>query len=175
MIRRAASCWRIGACCAGLLSLSACSTNLTKGAEVAAPAPCVAEPVDISRDTRILNILRVYTGTDGVSHAEVQNQPAQESTYLGALLRQFQLGAPSNVVIVSGPPDFRIPQHPAPYREIFLQLAGSSTIELSDGTRHPLHAGSVVLFEDLTGPGHAGLFGACGYVALDMQFKPPAR
>jgi quercetin dioxygenase-like cupin family protein len=74
---------------------------------------------------------------------------------------------------VSGPPNFKLPFHPAPYREVFILLSGSSVMELSDGTSQHLKAGSVVFVEDVTGPGHGGSFGACGYVAMDLQFKPP--
>lgn len=132
---------------------------------------CEAHPLDLSYEMRTLNVVRVYTGADGISHAEIQPQAAQESTYMGALLRQYRLDDPSNVVIVSGPPRFHIAQHPSPYREMFILLAGSSEIELSDGTRQALQAGSVVLFEDVSGPGHGGVFGPCGYVAVDLQFK----
>ena len=155
-----------------LVPLFACTTSGTGDIASKGNSVCVGAPVDMSYDTRIVNMLRIYTGSDGVSHAQMDPQLPQESTYLGALLRQYPLGDPSNVVIVSGPPDFRISKHPAPYREIFVLLSGASTIELSDGTERSLRAGSVVLFEDTTGPGHGGHFGPCGYVALDIQFKP---
>ncbi len=158
--------WVSAAALAAPLSLSACAAGLQKE-----QAACAAAPMPISRDTAVLEVLHVYTGSDGVSHADVQQQPGKTSTYLGALLRQFSFGDPSNVVIVSGPPGFHIPMHPSPYREIFLLLSGSSVIELSDGTQRSLQAGSLALFEDVTGPGHGGLFGACGYVAVDLQFK----
>ncbi len=158
--------WQRAAVLAALLGLSACATGL------AGNRTRCAAPLPISRDTAVLDVLHVYTGADGLSHADMQQQPGRTSTYLGALLRQFPFGDPSNVVIVSGPPDFHIPMHPSPYREIFLLLSGSSVIELSDGTRRPLQAGSLVLFEDVTGPGHAGAFGPCGYVAVDLQYKP---
>jgi hypothetical protein len=119
----------------------------------------------------VIDVVRVYTGTDGLSHSEIRHELGQTSIYLGAVLRQFQFGDPSNVVIVGGPPDFRIGRHASPYREIFLLLAGSSVIELSDGTEQPLKAGSLVLMEDTTGAGHGGRFGPCGYVAVDLQYK----
>lgn len=146
--------------------LTAALTACTSAGETRCSAP-----LPFSYETPVLEMVRVYTGADGLSHAEVQKITGETTTYLGALLRQFQLGDPSNVVIVSGPPDFRIAVHPAPYREMFLILAGSSIIELSDGTEQPLNPGSWVLFEDTTGPGHGGRFGPCGYVAVDLQFK----
>lgn len=151
----------------GLL-LSACSGT-------PATSACKPEPLDFSYENPVIEVVHVYTGEDGVSHARVIEQTGETSTYLGAVLRQFKFGDPSNVVIVGGPPNFRIPLHPAPYKEIFLLLAGSSVIELSDGTEQELRAGSLVLFEDVTGPGHGGRFGPCGYVAVDLQYKPAGK
>jgi hypothetical protein len=167
-----------------LAALAGCATTPHAAANAAAATdpmhaaavPCRTPALSFSYEAPVLDMVRIYTGADGLSHAEPMPLAGQTSTYLGAVLHQFALGDPSNVVIVSGPPDFHIPQHPAPYREFFLILAGSSVIELSDGTEQPLTPGSMVFFEDVTGPGHAGRFGACGYVAVDMQFKPsPAR
>lgn len=148
-----------------LLALGACRATQP------ADSRC-ARPIPLSYETPVLDMLRVSTGADGLSHGEVIHQTGDVSTYLGAVLRQFRLGDPSNVVVVSGPPDFHIPKHPSPYREIFIILAGSSSIELSDGSERALTPGSLVLFEDVTGPGHGGHFGPCGYVAVDLQFNP---
>jgi quercetin dioxygenase-like cupin family protein len=87
-------------------------------------------------------------------------------------LRQFELGNPAKVVIVSGPPDFDLPQHAAPYREIFMVLSGSVTATLSGGQSFAMKPGALILFEDTTGQGHGGKVGPCGYVSLDLQFKP---
>jgi len=133
-------------------------------------------PVDLALnpDPAVLEMLRVYTGADGVSHGEMVPLAGTSTKYLGMLLTQYSLGDPSNVVIVNGPPDFHIPRHAAPYREIFLTLRGSVTVELSDGTTRDLHPGALLLYEDVTGPGHGGHVGPCGYTSLDLQFKPPA-
>jgi hypothetical protein len=130
-------------------------------------------PVDLALNPEppVLEMFRVYTGADGLSHGEIQHLQASSTKYLGMMLHQYSLGDPSNVVIVSGPPNFHIPKHAAPYREIFLTLRGSVTVELSDGTNRALHPGSLVLYEDVTGPGHGGLVGPCGYTSLDLQFK----
>lgn len=165
--------WRAAVCLVLALASGGCVVSEPKGGRRLEADPCAGSDVSISYQSRVLKVVRIYTGADGVSHADIQEQPAEESTYLGALLRQYPFGDPSNVVLVSGPPNFHIPRHPAPYREMFVLLSGSSVIELSDGTTQPLRAGSVALFEDVTGPGHAGLFGPCGYVAVDIQFKPP--
>jgi len=152
-----------------LMPLAACSPR-TQG--IRADAPCKA-PMPIAYDTPVLNVIHVFTGPDGLSHSQLQREPGQTDTYLGASLRQFQLGDPSNVIVMTGPPNFVYPKHPAPFREIYFVLAGSMTIELSDGTESQVPVGSLVLFEDLTGAGHGGRFGRCGYVAVDLQY--PAR
>jgi quercetin dioxygenase-like cupin family protein len=151
------------------LSLAANST------EALAKAPrCRAAVVDLARLGDDIVVNRVYTGADGKSHLDKTTWAAVKTTYLGLQLAHFELGDPSNVVIVRGPPNFDIPFHAAPYREIFIVLSGSSTSILSDGTRIELTPGSILLFEDVTGPGHGGKIGPCGYVALDLQFKPVA-
>ena len=140
---------------------------------VTAGEKCVSAGLSVGRDTSVVEIYRVYTAADGKSYGETIKLQGSRTTYLGAVLTQFGLGDPSNVVIVHGPAYFEIPMHAAPYPEIFLVLSGSSTINLSSGQRHELGPGSLVLFEDTTGAGHGGKVGACGYVALDLQFKGP--
>jgi quercetin dioxygenase-like cupin family protein len=132
---------------------------------------CQATPMRFAADTTVIDVIHVTTGADGLSHGVVQPMEGATTVYLGATLRQFQLGSPSKVVIVTGPPNFKLPPHAAPYREMFLLLAGSTELQLSDGSRFPLRPGSAVLTEDTTGPGHGGQVGPCGYVALDLQFK----
>jgi hypothetical protein len=133
-------------------------------------------PVDLALnpDPPVLQMFRVRTGADGVSHGEMVPLEGSATRYLGMVLTQYALGAPTQVVIVNGPPNFHIPSHPAPYREIFLTLRGEVTVELSDGTTHRLTPGALMLYEDLTGPGHGGLVGPCGYTSLDLQFNAAA-
>jgi hypothetical protein len=132
------------------------------------------QPVALGRKGQALKLLRIFTGADGKSHAEESQIAGTDTTYLGLVLTQFGLGDPSNVVIVRGPAGLEIVAHKAPYREIFILLSGSSVVLPSGGGRHELSAGSIVLFEDVTGEGHGGRIGPCGYVALDLQFKAAA-
>jgi hypothetical protein len=153
--------------------LVAALSLVASSADALAKAPrCRAAVVNLARLGNDIVVNRVYTGTDGKSHLDKTTWGAVHTTYLGLQLAHFALGDPSNVVIVRGPPNFDIPFHAAPYREIFILLSGSSTSILSDGTRIELTPGSIILFEDVTGPGHGGKAGPCGYVALDLQFKP---
>ena len=71
--------------------------------------------------------------------------------------------------IVAAPADLMLPLHPAPYRESFLMLEGSVTMELGDGTRRELRPGDMTTFEDMdASKGHGGRIGPCGYVALNI-------
>ena len=153
------------------LLVAALSLVASSSEAMAKTSRCRAAAVNLARLGDDIAVNRVYTGADGKSHLDKTTWAAVKTTYLGLQLAHFELGDPSNVVIVRGPPDFDIPFHPAPYREIFIVLSGSSTSILSDGTRIELTPGSIVLFEDVTGPGHGGRVGPCGYVALDLQFK----
>jgi quercetin dioxygenase-like cupin family protein len=166
---------RVGLPSIGLLLLIALAGCSEKTHAVRAATVCDA-PIPIIYNAPVINVTHVYTGADGLSHAEPQHEEADTSTYLGATLREFQLGDPSNVVLMTGPPNFAYPKHPAPYREIFLVLAGSMDLELSDGTKLLEEPGSLIMFDDLTGAGHGGRFGACGYIAVDLQYqaKPAA-
>jgi quercetin dioxygenase-like cupin family protein len=152
-----------------LLLFAGCATPQAN--PVSQGTACSPAPMPFGADTAVIEMVHVTTGADGLSHGELTKMEGKTTVYLGATLRQFQLGDPSNVVIVTGPADFKLPAHAAPYREMFLLLAGSSVIQLSDGTEYPLRPGSAVLMEDTTGAGHGGRFGPCGYVALDLQFK----
>ncbi len=151
----------------GLLLLVAVS--LPAGA---AENSCAPQALPLTRDTTVLQVFHVVTRADGKSYGELVPMKGATTLYLGLSLTQFGLGDPSNVVIVTGPPGFDIPMHPAPYREIFMVLSGSATIRLSGGQEHLLTPGSIVLFEDISGEGHGGKVGPCGYVSLDLQFKP---
>ena len=141
------------------------------GAAAAKGKACVEKPLHLERDGRILEIIRITTGADGLSHGKREKIDGSVTTYLGLELTQFGLGDPSNVVIVSAPPGLDIAVHRAPYREIFMILSGESTLKLSDGTSFVLKPGTLNLMEDTTGAGHGGNSGPCGYVALDLQFK----
>jgi mannose-6-phosphate isomerase-like protein (cupin superfamily) len=154
------------------LLLIAISIATAVGATTIVRSECLSHGLSLARDTTVIEMHRVYSAADARSYAETIELQGSQTTYLGAVLTQFGLGDPSNVVIVHGPPNFEMPAHPAPYREIFLILSGSATVVLSGGQEIELKPGSLILFEDTTGLGHSGRFGPCGYVALDLQFKP---
>ena len=96
-------------------------------------------------------ITRVYTGSDGKSHFEdveielLDKGPMGSISYLwsakGVLFRK-----------VSG--DYDLDFHNAPRRQFVVNLTGSVEIEVGDGTKRQLGAGSILLAEDTEGQGH---------------------
>jgi hypothetical protein len=58
------------------------------------------------------------------------------------------------VVLLTLPPGFYADWHPAPRRQLFLQLSGQIEVGVSDGETRRFGAGTVVLGEDLSGKGH---------------------
>ena len=154
---------QLGLCLSAALVLGGCTAHTRLS--------CAPADLGLNPDLPVLQMFRVRTGADGVSHGEMVPLEGSATRYLGMVLTQYALGAPTQVVIVNGPPNFRIPMHPAPYREMFLTLRGMVTVELSDGTAHRLTPGALLLYEDVTGPGHGGLVGPCGYTSLDLQFN----
>ena len=144
------------------------------GCVQAAPSKkCLSLPASWGRDVEIVEALRAYTGADGESHIEKIALPGKQGSYYGGSVKltQFDFGDPSRVVLVYGHPNMNIAAHPAPYREIFIVLSGSSEIHLANGEVHALSPGSMVITEDLGSKGRSGRSGPCGYVALDIQFK----
>jgi len=140
-------------------------------------ARCETLDADFARTGRIVKMYRAYVGSDGESRIETIDLPGQGGVYYGGKvsLTQFGLGDPSNVVIVYGHPHMDIPLHRSPYREVFLILSGSSTVELPDGTHFDMKPGSLMLSEDQASKtGRGGKSGPCGYVAVDLQYKTPA-
>jgi len=136
---------------------------------------CNSVRLDLARDVKVVKAFRTYKGADGASHIEPAEIPGVEGSYYGGSVKltQFGLGDPSNVALVYGHPNIDIPVHPAPYREIFILLSGSSEIRLADGSVTKLGPGSMLIAEDVGSTGRGGKAGPCGYVAIDLQFKEP--
>lgn len=116
--------------------------------------------------------LRVYTDpTTGDSAMEEAPLPPKRTPLLktGKILYEYNFGKASKVQVVVAPADLLLPLHPAPYRESFLMLEGSVTMELANGTRRELLPGDMTTFEDMDArTGHGGRIGRCGYVALNI-------
>lgn len=144
-----------------------------------ANAPAFAEPNaacpafdPATYSLKVLRNYRVYTDTTtGDSKVEQVPIPIKETPLLktGKILKLFDFGPAKRVEIVIAPADLDLPLHPAPYRERFLMLAGSTDMVVADGTKIHLGPGDMVTMDDVASKtGHGGRIGPCGYIDLDM-------
>ena len=94
---------------------------------------------------------RIYSGPDGESHFGELEIPIQEAGEIGALSAHFPV---SSIIFRETGGDYDYTWHNAPCRQFVLMLEGSVEIEVSDGSRRTLHAGDILLVEDIDGRGH---------------------
>lgn len=94
-----------------------------------------------------MQVVRVYSGTDGESHFEdlTPDQLAEIVNNVGPgdiTLNQRQYAEQEHTY------------HNAPRLQYVVHLAGVSEYEVADGTTRRLIAGDVLVAEDMTGHGH---------------------
>lgn len=143
----------------------------------AAEVVCPSGGLDLKPGVEVIKAMHAYTGTDGKTHIDSIDVAGKTGRYFNdrTVLTQFDLGNPERAVIVYGHPDMYIPQHPAPYPEKFLIIAGSSTLVLPGGETYELKPGTLFVADDTTGTGRSGSAGPCGYVAIDFQYAREAK
>jgi len=95
-------------------------------------------------------VIRIYNDADGSSHL----QELVIATKAGRPTRS----APAIPVTASIYTEYTGSAvedwHRAPARQFSISMSGEIEVEVSDGTKHPIHAGDMVFLEDLTGKGH---------------------
>lgn len=94
---------------------------------------------------------RIYSGPDGESHFGEFEIPIQDAGEIGALSAHFPV---SSVIFRETDGDYDYSWHNAPCRQFVLMLEGGVEIEVSDGSKRTLHAGDILLVEDVVGRGH---------------------
>jgi hypothetical protein len=101
-----------------------------------------------------VTITRIYTGSDGQSHAEEMDEGKLKKDP-----RVMGLGV-SEMIKVTGlqfshtAPGWATDWHPADRHQYIVTLRGRGEIEIPGGQKIPLVPGSIVLAEDMTGKGH---------------------
>lgn len=116
-----------------------------------------------------VQIVRIYSGTDGESHFE---DVTVEFPQQGALGRISAMVPARGVMFREVDGDYDLGFHNAPRRQYVVNLTGSVDIEIGDGTRRRLGPGSILLAEDTTGRGHksqsvAGEPRTCLFIPLE--------
>jgi len=98
-----------------------------------------------------MQIVRVYTGSDGESHFEDVDVEFDEGGPFG---RISQMVKAKGVIFREVDGDYDLDFHNAPRRQYVVNLTGSVDLIVGDGTRRRLGPGTVLLAEDTTGRGH---------------------
>ena len=96
-------------------------------------------------------ITRVYTGSDGKSHFEDVEFELLDHGSMGSI---SSLWSAKGVLFRKVNGDYDLDFHNAPRRQFVVNLSGSVEIEVGDGTKRQLGAGSILLAEDTEGQGH---------------------
>src|SRR5262245_59399868 len=116
--------------------------------------------VVLAQGRRAVTITRIFTGPDGLSHAEdiELNLNARGTTdMLRATGAEFSVRPPTpgakprnTAATAANSPDW----HTGPARQFVITLAGSSEVEVSGGIHVAASPGHINLIEDTTGKGH---------------------
>ncbi len=96
-------------------------------------------------------ITRVYTGSDGKSHFEDVEIELLDKGPMGSV---SSLWSTKGVLFRKVSGDYDLDFHNAPRRQFVVNLTGAVEIEVGDGTKRQLGAGSILLAEDTEGQGH---------------------
>lgn len=117
-----------------------------------------------------MNYTRIYCDANGESHFEdvsVKVAPVNFAPPAPPL----NMAAPVNAertIFCAIPAKWLGEWHPTPRRQFYIQLSGELEVEVSDGEKRRLSAGSLVLLEDTTGRGH--LTRVIGSTEVDAVF-----
>lgn len=120
--------------------------------------------------------VRVFTGEDGHSHFEdivLPGKPLpfrlQHDSQVTPGFVGFYSSKATQISILHGPPELDLPWHNAPSsaHEFFFMLQGSNMLITRTASRL-IVPGTITIFEDATGSGHAGKVGSEGYTVLSV-------
>ena len=95
-------------------------------------------------------VIRIYADADGVSHIQelvIATKPGRATRSAPALPATAAVYTEYTAALVEE-------WHRAPARQFSISMSGEIEVEVSDGTKHAIHAGDMVFLEDLTGKGH---------------------
>jgi hypothetical protein len=95
--------------------------------------------------------IRIYTGSDGLSHFEDVDVPLPN---VAGGLHASQLIKAAGIFFRESDASFDANWHNAPRRQFVVFLEGSTEFVVSDGTTRRFGPGDVILAEDVTGKGH---------------------
>jgi mannose-6-phosphate isomerase-like protein (cupin superfamily) len=104
-------------------------------------------------------VTRLYTGTDGQSHAE-DIEVAWRPAKLRAELSESESVKVTGAQFLRWPRGFVWEGHPASKRQYVIIVSGRGEVDLVGGKKVQLAPGRILLAEDVTGKGHITRVGA---------------
>jgi hypothetical protein len=116
-----------------------------------------------------IRVTRVYSGTDGQSHAEEIDVKLGAADKLG--LEQSEAVKASSTNFARFPADFFEDWHRAHARRYVITLNGRGEAEIAGGQKIAMEPGRVVLFEDMTGKGHISRALTGDWMAVFVQLE----
>lgn len=104
-------------------------------------------------------VTRLYTGTDGQSHAQ-DTEIAWRPAKLRAELRESESVKVTSAQFLRWPRGFVWEGHPASKRQYVIVVSGRGEVAVVGGNKVQLAPGRILLAEDVTGKGHTTRVGA---------------
>ena len=111
----------------------------------------IRDDVASAQSRKPITVTRIYTGPDGLTHAEVIDVKLRSGSGPGELSEMMKV---TGLQFRRTPPNYLLDWHPAPQRQYVVTLSGRGEIELAGGQKIPLDPGHILLAEDVTGKGH---------------------
>jgi quercetin dioxygenase-like cupin family protein len=102
--------------------------------------------VAVAQTRKPIMMTRIYTGSDGVSHAE-----EVEMTLTGNGIAEMKATSVQFSRRRPGPPS---DWHVGPRRQFVITLSGRAELQVADGKKVAIGPGHINLIEDTTGKGH---------------------
>ncbi len=102
--------------------------------------------VALAQTRKPIAMTRIYTGADGLSHAE-----NVEMTLTGNGISEMKA---TSVEFSRRPPGPASDWHVGPRRQFVITLSGRAELEVGGGKKVPIGPGHISLIEDTTGKGH---------------------
>ncbi|HET9359583.1 MAG TPA: hypothetical protein VFO58_07535 [Vicinamibacterales bacterium] len=107
----------------------------------------------VSAQRQVTMVTRLYTGTDGQSHAE-DIEVAWRPAKLRAELSDSESVRVTSANFLRWPRGFVWAGHPASRRQYVVIVSGRGEVDVGGGRKVQLAPGRVLLAEDTTGKGH---------------------
>jgi quercetin dioxygenase-like cupin family protein len=108
------------------------------------------DDVVVAQTRKPIMVTRIYTGSDGLSHAEEIEMKLTTSGAAGV----SEMIKATGVQFRRTPPGTFSDWHVGPRRQFVITLSGRGEIEVAGGKKIALEPGRIELIEDTTGKGH---------------------